>query len=58
MSEVERALLDAAKNPELLKRLARDGANVVAAKFDQQKQIEQLEEIYLRMISDSRKQNR
>lgn len=55
---LSRALLDAAKNPELLKRLARNGANAVAAKFDQRKQIEQIEEIYLRMISDSRKENR
>ncbi len=55
---LSRALLDAAKNPELLKRLARDGANAVAAKFDQRRQIEQLEEIYLRMIGDSRKENR
>ena len=55
---LSRALLDTAKNPDLLKRLARSGANAVAAKFDQQKQIEQLEEIYLRMISDSRKENR
>ena len=41
-----------------LQRLARNGANVVADKFDQRKQIEQIEEIYLRMISDSGKENR
>jgi colanic acid/amylovoran biosynthesis glycosyltransferase len=52
------ALLDAAENPDLLKRLARNGANVVAEKFDQRKQIQRLEEIYLRMLSDSRKEDR
>lgn len=55
---LSRALLDAAQNPDLLKRLARNGASSVAAKFDQRKQIDQLEEIYLRMIADSRKENR
>ena len=55
---LSRALLAAAKTPELLKSLARNGANVVATKFDQRKQIEQLEELYLRMIGDSRKENR
>ena len=55
---LSRALLDAAQNPDLLKRLARNGANVVAEKFDQRKQIRRLEEIYLRMISDSRKEDR
>jgi len=52
------AILEAAKDPDLLKRLARNGADAVKAKFDQRKQIEQLEEIYLRMIGDSRKENR
>ena len=55
---LSRALLDAAKNPELLQRLARNGANVVADKFDQRKQIEQIEDIYLRMIGDSGKEDR
>jgi glycosyltransferase involved in cell wall biosynthesis len=52
------ALLEAARDAELLKRLARNGANVVAEKFDQQKQIRRLEEIYLGMIGDSRKKDR
>jgi len=34
----------------LLARLARNGANAVAEKFDQRKQIRRLEEIYLGMI--------
>ncbi|HST29639.1 MAG TPA: glycosyltransferase [Chthoniobacterales bacterium] len=51
-------LLEAALDPELLKRLARNGAKVVAEKFDQQKQIRRLEEIYLGMIGDSRKEDR
>jgi colanic acid/amylovoran biosynthesis glycosyltransferase len=52
---LSRALLDAAQNLDLLKRLARNGANVVAEKFDQRNQIRRLEEIYLGLISDSRK---
>jgi colanic acid/amylovoran biosynthesis glycosyltransferase len=52
------ALLEAAQNGNELRRLARNGATVVAEKFDQQKQIRRLEEIYLRMIGDSRKENR
>ncbi|MBV9618599.1 MAG: glycosyltransferase, partial [Verrucomicrobia bacterium] len=44
---LSRALLDAAQNLDLLKRLARNGANVVAEKFDQRNQIRRLEEIYL-----------
>jgi glycosyltransferase involved in cell wall biosynthesis len=51
-------LLDAGQNPDLLKRLARNGANVVAEKFDQRKQIQRLEEIYLRTIGDPRKEDR
>ena len=55
---LSRAVLEAAQDPELLKRLAKNGANVVAEKFDQQKQIRRLEEIYLRMIGNSRKEDR
>ncbi len=52
---LSRSLLDAAKDFGLLKRLAQNGANVVAEKFDQRNQIRRLEEIYLGMIVDSRK---
>jgi colanic acid/amylovoran biosynthesis glycosyltransferase len=52
------ALLEAAQDGELLKRLARNGAKVVSEKFDQQKQIRRLEEIYLGMIGDSGKEDR
>ncbi len=55
---LSRALLQAAQDPEQLNRLARNGANVVGEKFDQQKQIRGLEEIYLGMIGDSRKEDR
>ena len=48
--ELSRALLNAAKKPELLAGLARNGAKAVAEKFDQQNQIRRLEEIYLRML--------
>jgi glycosyltransferase involved in cell wall biosynthesis len=44
------ALLEAVQDRHLLVRLARNGANVVAEKFDQRKQIRRLEEIYLGMI--------
>ena len=44
------ALLEAVQDPHLLARLARNGADAVAEKFDQQKQIRRLEEIYLGMI--------
>ena len=47
---LSRALLDSVKDSNLLARLARTGANVVAEKFDQQDQIRRLEEIYLRML--------
>jgi glycosyltransferase involved in cell wall biosynthesis len=43
------ALLEAVQDRQLLARLARNGADVVAQKFDQQKQIARLEEIYLGM---------
>jgi len=55
---LSQALLRAAADVDLLKRLARNGAKVVAEKFDQQNQIRQLEEIYLRMIADSGKEQR
>src|SRR5437762_7906807 len=44
------ALLEAAQDRQLLVRLARNGANAVAQKFDQKNQIRRLEEIYLGMI--------
>jgi glycosyltransferase involved in cell wall biosynthesis len=48
------ALLKAVQDRDLLARLARNGANAVAQKFDQQNQIRRLEGIYLRMIGASR----
>jgi glycosyltransferase involved in cell wall biosynthesis len=48
------ALLKAVKDRDFLARLARNGANVVTQKFDQQNQIRRLEEIYLGMIGVSR----
>ena len=47
---LSRALLESVNDPGLLARLARNGATVVAEKFDQQNQIRRLEEIYLRML--------
>jgi glycosyltransferase involved in cell wall biosynthesis len=44
------ALLEGVKDRHRLARLARNGANVVAEKFDQQKQVRRLEEIYLGML--------
>jgi colanic acid/amylovoran biosynthesis glycosyltransferase len=44
------ALLEAVQDRHLLARLARNGADAVAEKFDQQKQIRRLEEIYLGMV--------
>ncbi len=44
------ALLDAAKNPEFLSRIARNGAETVRRNFDLRAQARRLEEIYLRMI--------
>jgi glycosyltransferase involved in cell wall biosynthesis len=44
------ALLEAVQDRQLLARLARNGAEVVAEKFDQQNQIARLEEIYLGMV--------
>ena len=46
---LSKALLESAQDRQLLAQLARNGANVVAKKFDQQNQIRQLEEIYLGM---------
>lgn len=43
------ALLKSVTDRQLLGRLARNGANVVAEKFDQRKQAQRLEEIYLGM---------
>jgi colanic acid/amylovoran biosynthesis glycosyltransferase len=47
---LSRALLESAQDQHLLARLARNGAKVVAQKFDQQNQIRRLEEIYLGML--------
>jgi glycosyltransferase involved in cell wall biosynthesis len=47
---LSQALLKAVQDRDLLARLARNGANAVAQKFDQQNQIRRLEEIYLGMI--------
>jgi colanic acid/amylovoran biosynthesis glycosyltransferase len=42
-----RTLIEAVQNQDLLSRLARNGADVVREKFDQQRQVRSLEEIYL-----------
>ena len=47
---LSQALLKAVQDRDLLARLARNGTNAVAQKFDQQNQIRRLEEIYLGMI--------
>ncbi len=47
---LSQALLKTVQDRNLLTRLARNGANAVAQKFDQQNQIRRLEEIYLGMI--------
>ena len=47
---LSQALLESAQDRQLLARLARNGSNAVAEKFDQRNQIRQLEEIYLGMI--------
>jgi len=44
------ALRRSVEDPNLLARLARNGADTVAKKFDQQNQIRRLEEIYLGML--------
>jgi colanic acid/amylovoran biosynthesis glycosyltransferase len=44
------ALLATVQDRDLLSRLARNGANVVRNKFDQQKQARRLEEIYLKLL--------
>jgi glycosyltransferase involved in cell wall biosynthesis len=48
---LSQALLKVVQDRDLLARLARNGANAVAQKFDQQNQIRRLEEIYLGMIA-------
>ena len=52
------ALMKSVKEPQLLRRLARNGADAVAEKFDQRAQVRRLEDIYLAMISDSPKKER
>ena len=47
---LSRALLEAVEDKQLLGRLARNGADVVAQKFDQRSQIRRIEEIYLGMV--------
>jgi colanic acid/amylovoran biosynthesis glycosyltransferase len=47
---LSRALLDSVQDRHLLARLAKNGADAVAQKFDQQIQIRRLEGIYLEMI--------
>jgi glycosyltransferase involved in cell wall biosynthesis len=44
------ALLDAAKDPGFLSRIARNGAEIVRKNFDLRAQVQRLEEIYLRTI--------
>jgi colanic acid/amylovoran biosynthesis glycosyltransferase len=46
------ALLEAVQDRDLLGRLARNGSEAVAAKFDQQNQLRRLEEIYLALIGE------
>jgi colanic acid/amylovoran biosynthesis glycosyltransferase len=45
-----RVLLKSAQDRPLLSRLARAGANVVAEKFDQRRQVRRLEEIYRQLL--------
>jgi glycosyltransferase involved in cell wall biosynthesis len=44
------ALLDAAKDPGFLSRIARNGAEIVRKNFDLRAQAQRLEEIYLRTM--------
>ena len=44
------ALIKSVQDRQVLARLARNGANVVAEKFDQRKQVQRLEEIYRGML--------
>src|SRR2546430_11044521 len=44
-----RALLDATQDRQLLARLARNGAEAIAQKFEQRAQIRKLEEIYMQL---------
>ena len=55
---LSQAMLKAARDGELLKRLARNGAKAVAERFDQKQQIRRLEEIYLGMIGNPGKEDR
>jgi len=45
-----RALLDAAQRPDLLLRIARNGAKAVRNNFDLSAQAQRLEEIYLNLL--------
>jgi glycosyltransferase involved in cell wall biosynthesis len=45
-----RALLDAARDPVFLSRIARSGAEVVRKNFDLREQAQRLEEIYLKLL--------
>ena len=47
---LSQALLQSVQDRDLIARLARNGAKVVAEKFDQRNQIRKLERIYLEMI--------
>jgi glycosyltransferase involved in cell wall biosynthesis len=53
LDALSKALLETVQDRDLLARLARNGAEVVAQKFDQQGQIRRLEEIYLGMLGRS-----
>ena len=50
---LSQALLQTVQDRNLLARLARNGAEVVAQKFDQEGQIRRLEEIYFGMLGNS-----
>jgi colanic acid/amylovoran biosynthesis glycosyltransferase len=50
---LSQALLQSVQDRDLLARLARNGAKAVAEKFDQRKQIQRIEEIYLGMLGRS-----
>jgi glycosyltransferase involved in cell wall biosynthesis len=50
---LSQALLQSVQDRDLLARIGRDGAKAVAEKFDQQKQIRRLEEIYFGMLGKS-----
>lgn len=48
-----RVLIEAARNPDRLSQLALAGSESVAQRFEQQVQIQHLEDLYLRVIRDS-----